>query len=243
MTKNDTNLFHVQARSSLNKSNKTLRNEAFVPANIFGLKLDSQAIACSELRLNQHLQKEGRAGLIYLSFDDAKTPLPVLIDELQHHPYNGKILHVSFRRVNLNEAVETEVSIELIGETNIPDANVLQVLDSIRVSALPADIPEKIELNISGLSAVGQSILLRELPIDLKKIKLMVDEEELEKPVVLVQAVVEEVEPEVVEEVTGEEAGEGAGDEEKADSGETKTDQNKSDGEAKVAADSKTKNN
>ncbi|MBU0978923.1 MAG: 50S ribosomal protein L25 [Patescibacteria group bacterium] len=231
MAKIDINLFHVNPRKNQKKSKKSLRSEGLIPANIFGLGEESEAIICPELELEKRIQKEGHGGLIYLEFEGGKLSVPVLIDELQHHPCTGKILHATFRRVNLNKAVETEVSIELVGETNIVDANVLQVLDSIQVSALPADIPEKIELDISHLTEVGQSILLKELPIDLTKIKLLVEPEELENPIVLVQAVVEEVEPEV-EEVVAEEEGEKTEESEKPESDDAKTPSDKPSGEA-----------
>jgi large subunit ribosomal protein L25 len=210
MTKSDQNLFHVQLRKTLGKAVKQLRNQGLVPGNIFGLKQDSVAVTCSVAALNKHLQEEGQSGLVYLKIGEDGLSVPTLVDEIQVHPTTDSIQHISFRRVKLDEAVETEVSIELIGEADIPDANVLQVLDTIQLSALPTDIPEKIEVDISSLVQVGDSILLKELPIDLSKIKLMVESEDLEKPVVLVQAQAEEVEPEpeVVVEGEGEEGAE-----------------------------------
>lgn len=138
---------------------------------------------------------------------DSKNQVPALITNVDFDPKTNEVRHVSFRRVNLAEKVIVEVPIEIIGQADILDANVVQVMSEVEIEALPTDIPEKIEVDVSSLTEIGQSILLKDIVPAGAKFTLNVSEEELTGPVVIVQEVKEEVEPEPV--VVAEEGAEG----------------------------------
>lgn len=205
--------FSVSLRPKTNS--KQLRREGVIPANVYGLKQDSLALACSSLELEKFILAEGESGLLYLDVEGQKEPIPVLIDELQRHPADDHLLHATFRRVNLQEKIKANVPLEFVGEIEVRDATLVQVKDEVEIEALPSDIPENIVIDLSSLKEIGQSILLKNIPIDQSKITLVAEEEELESPVVLVQEVKEEVEPEPETEVA-EGEGEGEGEEKPA---------------------------
>ena len=200
MTNTSKNIeFHVLERKVSGKKVKQLRENGYIPANIYGLGKDSQLIQCDQKKLQQLLKSHGDQGLLYLVLDGQEKSIPVLMDEVVVHPVSAEPLHVVFRRVSLKTKIETEVEIEVVGEVDIKNAVVEQTRDSLPIEALPADIPESIQVDISGLTQVGDSILVSQLQIDTSKIKIMLSEEELEGPIVVVQEIQEEVEPEEVE--------------------------------------------
>lgn len=190
--------FHVEQRKLLGKRAAKLKNEGKLLGNVFGLKQESIALQLDKKEVEKQL-KHSDAGLVYLSIDGAQKSVPVLIDQVDRDVITGALLHLSFRRVNLTEKVVTEVEVRLVGENDVPESTVLQTLDSLEVESLPTDIPEAIELDISELTEVGQTITIQDV-ITKTGLAIVCDEEALESPVLVLQEFVEEVEPEASEE-------------------------------------------
>lgn len=220
MTKNSAHTISVTKRTDKSDKISFLRNNGLVPANVYGEEQATDLISFPQIELQRLVAAGSDAALIYLQGEDKKN-LPVLIEEIQNHPVTGLPLHVSFKRVNLKEKVTAEVAVEVIGEFDVPGANMVQVKDVLEVEALPADIPENIVLDVSGLSEIGQTLHLKDAVYDRDKVTVVLSEEELEEPLVLVQEVREEVEEEVEDEAGTETEGEGEVD--KADKEEEKT--------------------
>ena len=200
-------VFHVASRQKKGTSKVSrLRKEGKIPGNIYGLKQESVAVMADYQGLKKLYESQGDTGLIYLQLDEEKKQIPVLIDEVDVVKIGEGILHVSFKRVSLSVKIEAEISVEMTGETKIDDAVVSMVKSDVLVEALPADLPEKFEVDISSLTEVGQSINLSDLVFDKSKISLVLDEDEDPTTIMLVnvQAVKEEVEPVEPEEVGGE---------------------------------------
>ncbi|HET7623952.1 MAG TPA: 50S ribosomal protein L25, partial [Verrucomicrobiae bacterium] len=77
-----------------------------------------------------------------------------LVQEIQHHPLNGKVLHVDFHEVSESEKVTIMVPIETVGEpvgVKIGGGVLEHVLFKIKIRALPKDLPEQISIDVSGL--------------------------------------------------------------------------------------------
>lgn len=186
--------FTAQTRTLLGKKSNKLVKQNQIPANIYGAGIESQALAVDAGAFAKLHDKAGDNALIYLTVDQEAKPRPVLVEDVAMNPVTGQLMHVVFRQVNLNETVEAEVPVELIGEFKVPDAVVVTVEQIVEVEALPTDIPEKFEIDISQLTEIDQSVTFADLVYDKSKVKLMVSEEEMNDPVVMVQAVQEEVE-------------------------------------------------
>ena len=180
----------------MKRSPKALRRDGLVPANVSGLSTDSLSLTCSQSDFHSFIKNGGETGLLYLNIEGKKQAEPALVDEVQYHPSTSLPLHITFRRVNLQEKITADVPLEFVGFEDIKGANLVKVREEVEIEALPADIPEHIEVDLSGLVEIGQSVLLKDLVLD-PKIKLTADEEDLDKPVALLQEQVEEVEPEV----------------------------------------------
>lgn len=186
--------FHVKKRPTAVKFGSSQRKLGNIPGNVFGLKKESEAIEMLGSAFGKLFASEGDTGLIYLSIEGEKQEQPVLISEVQRHAVTGEIIHASFKRVNLKQEIEASISIELVGENAVPDSTALLVIDSLTVKALPADLPEKFELDISKFTEVGQSITIADLAFDRSKVSLVLSGETSEEsPVVILQEVKEEV--------------------------------------------------
>jgi large subunit ribosomal protein L25 len=146
---------------------KKLRATGRVPATIYGrlakpqnLELNSKEIA----NLINHSASENL--LVDLAVEnDARSKRLALVQEIQHHPLDGRVLHVDFHEVAENELVTVSVPVETTGEpTGVKDGGgVLEhALFKLKVRSLPKDLPEVIVIDVAHL-AVGKSIHLGEV--------------------------------------------------------------------------------
>lgn len=192
------------SQRDLSKNLKVIRQDTAV-ANIYGPNMESIPVQMNYKDFDALYNQVGESTVAYLRMD--KKEYPVLIEEVQRHPVTDLPIHVSFRVVNLKEKISAAIPVEVIGEIDIPEAVLVMVKDEIEVEALPTDLPEKFEIDVAGLTQVGQSFTLADLNYDRSKVTLVLDEgEEETSPVVLIQEVKEEVEEEepVETEIIGE---------------------------------------
>jgi len=189
----DTTTFTVKSRTLLGKKVTQLRREGFIPANVYGVGQASVALKADLKTFVKLYEEEGETGLIYLSIDEKKA-IPVLIDEVQYHPVTGQVLHAAFKQVNLLKKITAEVPVEMVGENNVPGMVVTLVRDSIEVEALPTDLPESFELDIATLKVAGDSITFANLVYDKSKITLLIDEADVNSPLVQLEELREEKE-------------------------------------------------
>ena len=96
-----------------------------------------------------------------------KKEIPVMVKHIQRHPLDSSVLHVDFRKVDLTKKVVAEVPVRVIGisEAVAQKGGVLLHQSShLSVEALPQDIPNAIEVDISVLKELGQDIKVLNLP-------------------------------------------------------------------------------
>mgnify|MGYP000685405082 CR=1 FL=1 len=155
-----------QQRNDFGKKVKKLRKTGLVPANIFGKNFSSKAITINLKEFTNVYKKVKETGLLYLETD--KEALPVLIHQIQKHPVNNLILHVDFKKVDLTEKTQTEVPIEIVGQSPAVTEKagvLLKLTDKLLIEALPEKIPQSIKVDIGGLKEIGQEIKVADLEI------------------------------------------------------------------------------
>src|ERR1044071_355714 len=149
---------------------KKLRATGRVPAIIYGRQTEPQnlEVGLKEIQdLIHHSVSE--TILVDLAVEgDARSPQRLaLVQEIQHHPLSGTVLHVDFHEVAENEKVTVTVPVETSGEAAgvKTSGGVLEhVLFKIKVRALPRELPEVITVDVTRLE-IGQSIHLGEIPL------------------------------------------------------------------------------
>lgn len=155
----------VKGRDIFGKQLKKLRRGGEVPGNIYGPGFKSTAVSVAVKDFSTIYRKAKETGVVYLQL--GKEALPVLIRNVQRHPINNITLHVDFRKIDLAKKIETEVPIVAVGESEAvaQKAGVLLTQsDHLLVEALPTDIPNQIEVDISSLKEIDQSIKVADLP-------------------------------------------------------------------------------
>ena len=146
---------------------KTLRSQGRVPAVIYGGKAKPQNLEVNAKDVENLIHHSVSENLLVdLAIEkDARPKRLALVQEMQHHPLNGALLHVDLHEVSETEKVTVMVPVESIGEAAgvKTGGGVLEhVLFKIKVRALPKDLPEVIEVDVSHLE-IGQSIHLGEI--------------------------------------------------------------------------------
>ncbi|MFA5749987.1 MAG: 50S ribosomal protein L25 [Candidatus Shapirobacteria bacterium] len=181
---------------------KTIRKQGFIPATIYGKGFESKSIQFIGTELEKIYNEVGESGLINLVIGEEN--LPILFRNSQYHPVEGNLLHIDCYKVNLKEKISAMVPIIFIGESQaVKDGNILvPVTDEIEIEALPADLPENIEIDLAVLETLDSVVTVADLKIDTSKLEILTDIEQLivkvEEPRVEEEPVVE-VSPEDVE--------------------------------------------
>jgi large subunit ribosomal protein L25 len=137
------------------RATRRLRRSGFVPGVIYGEGEGCRSFKADERELNRLLSSGAAVFDLKLDSDE----IPVIVKDQQLHPVRGQVLHIDMLRVNLNEAIQTTVRVELHGAEDAPgvtEGGVLeQVTRELTIEALPGDIPEMIEVDVSGLEAAA----------------------------------------------------------------------------------------
>lgn len=156
----------AEKRTLVGRKVKTLRKIGKIPATIYGKKVHSQSITLVEKDFQKVYAVAGNSGLIELNVDG--TVKPVLVHTVQVQPVTDAILHVELHQVDLKEKVHAKVPLVLVGESAAVIQKVgvvLTITDEVDVEALPTDLPEKIEVNISTLAAVDDEVAVKDLRV------------------------------------------------------------------------------
>ena len=131
---------------------RRLRRSGEVPGVIYGGDGEPSHFSVDARILRNTLAHSG--AILDVTVEGGKTA-PVLVKDLQRHPVRGDIVHVDLLRVNMNEAIQTTVAIELVGAEAAPgivQGGVLsQEVRELNIEALPGDIPGVIQHDVSGL--------------------------------------------------------------------------------------------
>jgi large subunit ribosomal protein L25 len=149
----DTSTLSLTARDPEGSRNaRRLRRSGLVPGVIYGGGDAPTHFAVDARILRNTLAHSG--AILEVSLDGA-TGTPVLVKDVQRHPVRGEAVHVDFLRVRMDQAIQTTVTVELVGGDEAPgvvEGGVLsQETREITIEALPGDIPDSIKHDVSAL--------------------------------------------------------------------------------------------
>jgi large subunit ribosomal protein L25 len=160
----DTSVLSVATREpSGSRAARRLRREGNVPGIVYGGGSGPVTFQVDARALRLALQHAG--AVLDLSID-GEAPSPVVVKELIRHPVGGEAVHVDLLRVRLDQAIQATVALELIGGEDAPgvkEGGVLEhVTRELTVAALPNDIPDSIQHDVSNLQ-IGDTVTLAAL--------------------------------------------------------------------------------
>jgi large subunit ribosomal protein L25 len=168
----------VAPRVVLGKKVAALRRGGQTPANVFGHRIDSQAVQADTAALTHLLRGITRNAIINLKVEGEPAPRTVVVRDLMRDPVTGRLLHVDFYQVSMTETMRADVPLVLIGTSEAVTTLggvLLQTLESIAVEALPGDIPTQFDVDVSTLTQLEESIHVKDLGIDTSKLTLHTD--------------------------------------------------------------------
>ena len=231
MARSTSTSLSIQPREASNsRQTRRLRREGRVPGVLYGLGQDPVAFSVDARELRHALHAAG--AVLELSGDGESATAAVLKDS-HRHPVRGDVLHIDLLRVDLNKPIHAPVAVHLVGNEEAPgvkEGGVLEhVTREVTVEALPSDIPEALEFDVSEMN-INDTVSLEAL-VAPAGVTILDDPETT--LATLTPPRVEE-EPEEVEtetELVGEGAGEEEGEESDAGAEEVPADADESGGE------------
>jgi large subunit ribosomal protein L25 len=168
----------AKIREIFGRKTKKGRKEGLIPAVIYGHGLKSRSLWVNALDFAKLVKKSGESTIIELEIEKEKSH-NVIIYEIQKDPVSEKYIHVDFFQIRMNEEIETKVELDYVGEAPAVKelgGVLVKNIDEIPVKCLPADLPSKIEVDISGLKTFEDYIYVKDLSIS-PKVKVNVGPE------------------------------------------------------------------
>jgi large subunit ribosomal protein L25 len=212
----------VREREELgSRRTRRLRSQGFIPGVLYG-KDHARAISVPERELRSVMTgPSGLHAILDVVVEGQKTVHPSILAEYQQDPIRGTISHIDLREVRLDRPIHATVVIQLVGEpVGVKSGGMLSlVVRDLNVEALPADVPEHIDVEVSHME-VGDVLRLADIAA-LPNVTLLDDPHETVIATVSVPrgfAELEEAEAEAAAEAEAEAAAE-AGEEGEAEDG------------------------
>ena len=134
------------------RATRRLRRSGDVPGVIYGGGSEPSHFSVNGRILRNTLAHSG--AILDVTIDSGKST-PVLVKDVQRHPVRGEIVHVDLLRVDMNETIQTTVVLELLGADEAPGVSeggvLTQETRELNIEALPGDIPDSIQHDVSGM--------------------------------------------------------------------------------------------
>ena len=145
---------------------RRLRRAGLIPGVLYGRGRKPHSICIPERDLRRVLTGEhGLHAILDVVLEGQKTSHASILKEFQRDPIHGKLIHVDLQEVRLDQPIVAQVAVELVGEAaGVKEGGVLsQVTREISVEALPLEVPDRLELDVSGM-AIGDTLRIGDLP-------------------------------------------------------------------------------
>jgi large subunit ribosomal protein L25 len=191
----------LDAREAHGKANKRLRREGLVPGVVYGKGQDSTPVQVEAKTFETLYRAAGKTSVVKFRLPGASRATSGFIKSVQRNPLTGRAIHVDYFLVNLKEEMEVDVPLVVTGEAPAVTelgGTLLQNLSTLRVRALPNDIPHEVVVNVSTLVSMDLAIHVSDLSLNRDLVTVVAEPDTLVATVVPSRIEVEE-EPVVAE--------------------------------------------
>ena len=157
----------LTTREQRGKSNQALREQGRVPAVVYGHGAEGQAVAVDTKTINKVYAQAGGNKIIGLKIDGERMK-NARIQDVQHNVRTGHISHIDFYLVKMDEKLKAEIPLHMVGESTAvyqQEGSLIRPLETIEVEALPGDLPQSFEVDISVLDDFDKTITVADLKI------------------------------------------------------------------------------
>jgi len=157
----------AEPRTAIGRSAvRKLKASGSVPAVMYGSKDKPEALQVSKRDINALLSHAAGENIL-VELEIAGKSRLALVQEVQHAPLGGAVLHIDFHAVSQDEVIEADVPLEPMGIANgVKNMGGLleQNIRALAIECLPRDLPDVIRVDVSALN-IGDSIHVREIPL------------------------------------------------------------------------------
>lgn len=156
----------AERRTVTGKKVARLRKEGFMPAVVYGEKVNAQAIAVPLVSFAKVLKEAGESVMVTLTIEGA--PHNVLIHDIAYDPIRGMPIHADFHAVRMDKVLRVKVAFAFMGEAlAVKDLGgvLVKVLHEVEVEAFPQDLPHELTVDISLLMDFNSRIFVKDIPL------------------------------------------------------------------------------
>lgn len=191
----------AELREKGKSSSRKLRKSGKTPAILYGAGTEPLALAVNERDFLMAVHGRSKGVFVNLGIEGEKKKHTTMVREIQRHPVKGTLIHTDFQKIVMSEKIHASVPVTVVGQAlGVKEGGILEHgLWDVEVAALPKDVPDHIEIDISELN-VGDTLRVSDLP-PLEGVEMLTHSEDVLVTVVPPKVVVEEV---VTEEVVEE---------------------------------------
>jgi|SRR3989344_2943387 len=157
---------NAESRTAIGGGLGKLRAGGLIPGVLYGKGQEAISLQVPLKDFNKTLAIAGESTLVYLNLDG--QVFPTIIHDVAKDPVKETVLHADFYKVRLDEKIKAMVPVVFEGESPaVKDLKGIFVrnINELEVEALPQDLPHEITINISGLKAFGDQILIKDIKL------------------------------------------------------------------------------
>ena len=182
-------LLTAEPRTVIGKQVGQMRRAGSIPAILYGSHVETPLpLKIDEKSLKNIIAKAGQNRLIKLAVDSGAARL-VLTREVQRNPLTGRIVHVDFQEVLMTEKLTTDVRLVLMGTSPAVtrgEGLLIHGINTVEIRVLPTDLIPEIQVDVSGLESLNQSLFVKDLKLG-DKIEILTPGDEMVAKVVPVK--------------------------------------------------------
>jgi large subunit ribosomal protein L25 len=175
----------AKSRTLLGRKVKALRRAGFLPAVIYGEKVESRPIAVPYKDFEKVWHEAGESTILTLDVEGEK--FNVLIHDIVSDPIRGILLHADFYAVRMDKVIRAKIPVEFFGESPAVKNEggiLVKVIQEIEVEALPQNLPHELRIDLSALTSIGSRLIIKDVSVS-SGVKILADENDI---VALVEA-------------------------------------------------------
>src|SRR5438067_1405591 len=160
-------VLRAQRRAVVGKKVRFLRRQGLVPASLYGPGVTPSALQVPVKELDTALRQMTATTLAELEVEGEPTRR-VLVRQVQRHPVSEHTLHVDFFAMPMDVTIRADVPVQFVGEAPAVfelGGTLVRSVETVQVEALPMDLPERFEVDLSGLREVHHAIHASDLEL------------------------------------------------------------------------------
>ena len=145
-----------------------LRKSGKIPAVFYGMGKKTTSISIPNIEFKKVWREAGESSTVKVEMEGNKDDINVLIHEVQVDPVTSEPIHVDFLVIDMKKKIRVKIPLVFEGVSNAVKTgigNLVKVLHEVEIEALPADLPQKLSVDISKLETLENTIVVSDIKL------------------------------------------------------------------------------